>query len=69
MDNRYPIGQFTWTGSNSPQQRASAIADIEAAPRNMRNAIAGLNDSQLETPYRDGGWTVRQVVIMCRTVT
>jgi hypothetical protein len=62
MDNRYPIGQFTWAGRNSPEQRASAIADIEAAPLNMRNAIAGLNDSQLDTPYRDGGWTVRQVV-------
>ena len=62
MDHRYPIGQFTWTGRNAPEQRASAIADIEATPRNMRNAIAGLNDSQLDTPYRDGGWTVRQVV-------
>jgi len=62
MDNRYPIGQFTWTGSNSPEQRASAISDIEAAPRNMRDAITGLNDSQLDTPYRESGWTVRQVV-------
>ena len=62
MDSRYPIGQFKWTGSNSPEQRASAIADIQAAPWNMRNAIAGLNDTQLDTPYRDGGWTVSQVV-------
>jgi hypothetical protein len=62
MDNRYPVGKFTWSGSNTPEQRAAAISDIEAAPRNMRNAIAGLNDSQLDTPYREGGWTVRQVV-------
>jgi hypothetical protein len=62
MDNRYPIGKFNWTGSNTPEQRAAAIDDIAALPRNMRAAVAGLSEPQLDTPYRDGGWTVRQVV-------
>ena len=62
MDNRYPIGQFTWTGSTTPDQRISAIGDIAAAPARMRGAVAGLTNAQLDTPYREGGWTVRQVV-------
>jgi DinB superfamily len=62
MDLRYPIGQFTWSGSNTPEQRAQCINDIAEAPHRMRSAVAGLTDAQLDTPYRDGGWTVRQVV-------
>ena len=62
MDNRYPIGQFTWTGFNTSDQRLSAIDDIAAAPARMRGAVAGLTNAQLDTPYREGGWTVRQVV-------
>ena len=62
MDNRYPIGQFTWTGFNTPEQRAAAIDDIAAAPLKMRRAVAGLSEAQLDIPYREGGWTVRQVV-------
>src|SRR5437868_2837314 len=62
MDTRYPIGPFTWVGPNTPEQRAAFIDDIAAAPQRMRSAIAGLTDAQLDTPYRDGGWTVRQVV-------
>ncbi len=46
----------------SPHQRKSKIAEIRAAPPIIRSAVAGLNDEQLDTPYRDGGWTVRQVV-------
>jgi uncharacterized damage-inducible protein DinB len=46
----------------SPEQRRQWIADIAAAPKNLRAAIAGLNDAQLNTPYREGGWTARQVV-------
>ena len=46
----------------TPALRQAAIADIAATPANMRAAIAGLNDAQLDTPYRAGGWTVRQVV-------
>jgi uncharacterized damage-inducible protein DinB len=62
MDIRYPLGKFTWIAQNSSQQRATAIDDIAAAPQKMRAAVAGLSDAQLDTPYRDGGWTVRQVV-------
>jgi hypothetical protein len=62
MDNRYPIGKFTWSAGNTPSQRGAAIDDIAAAPQNLRSAVAGLNDGHLDTPYRDGGWTLRQVV-------
>jgi len=62
MDPRYPIGQFAWNGPATPEQRARFIDDIAAAPQRMRSAVAGLTESQLDTPYRDGGWTVRQVV-------
>ena len=62
MDLRYPIGQFNWSGPNTSEQRARLIDDIAAAPEKMRSAVAGLSDAQLNSPYRDGGWTVRQVV-------
>jgi uncharacterized damage-inducible protein DinB len=44
------------------EQRKSKIADIRAFPPILKSAVSGLNDEQLDTPYRDGGWTVRQVV-------
>src|SRR5262245_59577631 len=62
MDIRYPIGQFNWAGHNSSHERAAAIDDIAATPRKMRAAVAGLSETQLDTPYRQGGWSVRQVV-------
>src|SRR5437764_4157149 len=62
MDLRYPIGQFKWAGSNTADQRSRLIDDISATPERMRAAVSGLGEAQLETPYRDGGWTVRQVV-------
>jgi len=58
MDPRYPIGTFTY----SRPRRAEWLDDIEQLPSKMRAAVEGLNDAQLDTPYRDGGWTVRQVV-------
>ncbi|MDX2178540.1 MAG: putative metal-dependent hydrolase [Bryobacteraceae bacterium] len=58
MDPRYPIGTFTY----SRPRRAEWLDDIEQLPSKMREAVDGLNDPQLDTPYRDGGWTVRQVV-------
>jgi hypothetical protein len=61
MDIRYPIGQFNWSGQNTPAQRAAAINDIAAAPQKMRSAVARLTEAQLDTPYREAGWTVRQV--------
>jgi hypothetical protein len=62
MDPKYPIGQFNWTGPNTAEQRTRFVDDIAAAPQKMRSAVAGLTDAQLNTPYRDGGWTIRQVV-------
>ena len=60
-DLRYPIGRFTPTPA-SPSRRAADIADIEALPQAIRAAVAELDDRQLDSPYRPGGWTVRQVV-------
>src|SRR5919109_4332733 len=62
MDPRYPIGKFTWSGSSTPEERSRFIEEIAATPQRMRTAVAGLEPKQLETPYREGGWTVRQVV-------
>lgn len=62
-DPSFPIGRFESLGRPlTAQERAARIAAIEAHPANMRAAVAGLDDAQLDTPYRDGGWTVRQVV-------
>jgi hypothetical protein len=61
-DARFPIGKFTYDGPPSQQQRDRFIDDIEAAPVALREAVRGLSRQQIETPYRDGGWTVRQVV-------
>ncbi len=58
----YPIGKFEHKGRSSEAQRAQLIEDIEFAPIRLRRAVAGLSDAQLDTPYRPGGWTVRQVV-------
>jgi hypothetical protein len=62
MDMRYPIGHFTWRGTNAPDQRSRYIEEIASAPENLRLAMSGLSADQLDTPYRPDGWTVRQVV-------
>lgn len=62
MDLRYPIGRFTWSGVNTPGQRAHLIDEIAATPERLRAAVTDLTVAQLETPYREGGWSVRQVV-------
>ncbi len=61
-DPRYPIGKFTYDGPPNEGQRRNFIEDIEQAPTALRAAVHGLSAQQMETPYRDGGWTVRQVV-------
>jgi hypothetical protein len=61
-DLRYPVGPFTAPGQYTPELRASFIGEIEALPAHMRAAVAGLTVEQLRTPYREGGWTVAQVV-------
>jgi len=62
MDLRYPIGKYTRIEALTADQRAEAIAQIAAAPQKLRDAVAGLSREQLDTPYRPGGWTVRQLV-------
>lgn len=61
-DPRYPVGRFRFPESISAEDRARYIETIAAAPGRFREAVAGLSDAQLDTPYREGGWTVRQVV-------
>ena len=60
-DLSYPIGRFL-AQAPSAERRRRAIADIGALPGHLSTAILGLSDAQLDTPYRPGGWTVRQVV-------
>jgi len=62
MDPRFPIGKLEIPTTVTPALRQSAIARIAATPANFRSAVKGLTDAQLDTPYREGGWTVRQVV-------
>lgn len=61
-DPRYPIGPFTPPTRVSPAERAAFADRIGRLPERLRASVVGLNDAQLDTPYRDGGWTVRQVV-------
>ena len=61
-DPRFPIGKFEWKGALTSEQRKQCISDIEKTPADFRAAVRELNDQQLDTPYRDGGWTVRQLV-------
>ena len=62
MDAKYPIGDFAMPAQVTPTRRQQAIEEIASTPAKLRAAVKGLNDAQLDTPYRDGGWTVRQVV-------
>src|SRR6266481_6782895 len=61
-DPRYPIGRFSPDTTPSPQTRSHHMEQIAALPASLRQAVHGLSEKQLDTPYRDGGWTVRQVV-------
>lgn len=61
-DPRYPIGPFKFEGNTSETVHQLWIEQIAAAPALLRKAAAGLSEQQLDTPYREGGWTVRQVV-------
>ena len=60
---RFPTGRFKRpTGPLEPATRKAMIKTIADTPRNLAYALKGLSDKQLDTPYREGGWTVRQVV-------
>ncbi len=61
-DPRYPIGKFTFEASPTTEQRRTCLDEIAKAPSSLRAAVKGLSEAQLDTPYRDEGWTVRQVV-------
>ena len=61
-DLRYPMGPFVPDSSPDPQSRGLHIAQIEGLPVRMRRIVTDLSSEQLDTPYRDGGWTVRQLV-------
>ena len=59
---RYPIGGPRRAESFTPQERSAAVEGIRELPQSLRSAVAPLTEKQLETPYRPGGWTVRQLV-------
>jgi len=61
-DPRYPIGPFERRDTLTPAERRTFLDQFIAAPARMREAVSGLSEQQLDTPYRDGGWSVRQVV-------
>ncbi len=62
MDPRYPVGTFEMPAQVTASRRQQAIDELAATPAKLRAAAKGLSESQLDTPYREGGWTVRQVV-------
>ncbi|MWC28345.1 YfiT family bacillithiol transferase [Paenibacillus sp. MMS18-CY102] len=59
---RFPIGRFVVPESITVDQRQQWIKEIGVLPKQLEEAVRGLDDGQLDTPYRDGGWTLRQVV-------
>lgn len=59
---KYPIGKFTVKRPISAKDNTSYINDIEVLPTQLQEAVQGFSDEQLDTPYRPGGWTVRQVI-------
>lgn len=61
-DPRYPIGKFRFDGPLTEDQKKTSLDDIARTPANLRAAVKGLSEDQLDAPYRPGGWTVRQVV-------
>lgn len=61
-DLRYPIGEWVPPGVLTPTDRADLIRELASLPAQLRAATAQLSDQQLDTPYRPGGWTLRQLV-------
>jgi DinB superfamily len=61
-DLQYPTGRFVPDSTPTPETRQLHIERISRLPAKMKQAVAGLNEEQLNTPYREGGWTVRQVI-------
>ena len=61
-DARFPIGHVTLPATFTPAERRAQIARIAALPQKLFDAVRGLDEEQLDTRYRAGGWTLRQVV-------
>jgi uncharacterized damage-inducible protein DinB len=61
-DLRYPIGKFQSPAASTSETRAANIETLRLLPERLRAAVNGLSDVQLDTPYREGGWTARQIV-------
>ncbi len=61
-DLRFPIGRFAPPAMSLAGVRAAHIQTLRQLPARLRAAVSGLSDTQLDTPYREGGWTARQVV-------
>lgn len=61
-DMRYPTGKFKAPASYTADDMRHWIAEIKALPGQLRHAVMTLNEKQLDTPYRTGGWTIRQVI-------
>ena len=62
IDLRYPIGPFRQPDASSPANRATQIDTLRQLPGRLRAAVDRLDEAKLDTPYRDGGWSVRQLV-------
>jgi hypothetical protein len=62
MDPRYPTGRFTYDAIISPEKRAARVAAIGSFPTELREALGAIHADRIDTPYREGGWTGRQVV-------
>jgi len=62
VDPRYPIGKFERPETIGPEERLNAITILAELPEDLRNAVEGLGAAQLNTPYREDGWMVRQLV-------
>lgn len=58
---RYPVGRFSPRAPLTAADRRGFIEEIRRGPAALREALRGLDDAQLDTPYREGGWTLRQV--------
>ena|SRR5579864_4207310 len=61
-DPRYPVGKFHYEGAPNEEQKQVFLEEIAHTPAKLRAAVRGLSETQLDTEYRPGGWTVRQVV-------
>ncbi|MCY4354627.1 MAG: putative metal-dependent hydrolase [Truepera sp.] len=61
-DLRYPIGRFRFVGPATRKEREAWLMTLTSLPEALRRAVDGLDEIALDTPYREGGWTVRQVV-------